>query len=140
MKAETITILREKDQEVQTLGHGVLLSDSLETLFEFKSMELPWKDNKRRESCIPVGTYEVIKHVSPKFGPCLWVQDVPGRSEILIHPANYWFDLLGCIGPGENHVDINGDGLLDVNKSGATMRKIMELCPDRLTLIIKNLD
>lgn len=139
MKAESITILREPNQDVQTLGNAVALSDSLETLFEFKTIELPWKENKRRESCIPCGTYEMIKHVSPKFGPCLWVQNVPDRSEILIHPANYWFDLLGCIGPGEMHVDINGDGLLDVNKSVATMRKIMAICPNKLTLIIKNL-
>lgn len=136
MKAETLTIVRFAAEPDQTLGAGVLLSKHLDTLFQFKTVELPWKDNQRRISCIPAGTYTAIKHHSPKFGPCLWLQDVPGRSEILIHPANFWHDLLGCIAPGEDHKHLDGDGSLDVNKSRATMKKILEFCEDEILVNI----
>lgn len=138
MKAESLTIIRFAGEEKQTLGSGVLLSAQLDTLFEFKTVELPWKNNQRRISCIPPGTYTAIKHNSPKFGACLWIQDVPDRSEILIHPANFWHDLLGCIAPGEKHLHIDKDGSLDVNKSRATMNKILELCDD--SVIVNILD
>lgn len=131
-KAKSLTIIRFAGEENQTLGSGVLLSAQLDTLFEFKTVELPWKDNQRCISCIPKGTYTAIKHHSPKFGPCLWIQNVPGRSEILIHPANFWHDLLGCIAPGEKHLHIDKDGSLDVNKSRVTMKKILELCEDQI--------
>lgn len=138
MKAETLTIIRFAGEDEQTLGSGVLLSAQLDTLFEFKTVELPWKDNQRRISCIPPGTYTAVKHHSPKFGPCLWLQDVPGRSEILIHPANFWHDLLGCIAPGEEHLHIDKDGSLDVNKSRVTMQRILKLCND--TIVVNILD
>lgn len=136
MKAESLTIIRFAGEEKQTLGSGVLLSAQLDTLFEFKTVELPWKNNQRRVSCIPAGTYTAIKHHSPKFGPCLWIQDVPGRSEILIHPANFWHDLLGCIAPGEKHMHIDKDGSLDVNRSRATMERILDLCGDQVIVNI----
>ena len=136
MKAESLTIIRFAGEEKQTLGSGVLLSAQLDTLFEFKTVELPWKDNQRRVSCIPAGTYTAIKHHSPKFGPCLWIQDVPGRSEILIHPANFWHDLLGCIAPGEKHMHIDKDGSLDVNRSRTTMERILDLCGDQVIVNI----
>ena len=49
--------------------------------------------------------------VSPKFGPCYHVQEVNGRTDILIHPANLMGDtqrgfasqLLGCIALGQAH-------------------------------------
>jgi hypothetical protein len=52
------------------------------------SIELPWKDNHTRVSCIPEGKYELIKRWTPKFGRHLQIMDVPGREYILIHPAN----------------------------------------------------
>lgn len=136
MKAKSLTIIRFSGEKNQTLGSGVLLSAQLDTLFEFKTVELPWKDNERRISCIPPGIYTAIKHHSPKFGPCLWIQDVPGRSEILIHPANFWHDLLGCIAPGETHLHIDQDGSLDVNKSRATMKKILKFCGEKVMINI----
>lgn len=52
------------------------------------TLELPWRDNRRKLSCIPPGTYLCTVVQSPRFGRCYWVRDVPGRSEILIHPGN----------------------------------------------------
>lgn len=79
------------------------------------TIELPWKDNERKTSCIPEGRYELKKRYSPKFKWHLLVQGVPGRSVILIHPANDALkELKGCIAPvctltGE------GKGLLSKN-------------------------
>lgn len=50
---------------------------------------------------IDPGTYQLVKYYSPhnKMDVPLLVQ-VPGRSEIEIHPANYYTELEGCIAVG----------------------------------------
>lgn len=64
------------------------------------SIELPWKMNERRVSCIPEGKYFIEKRYSRKFGWHLEVLDVDNRQFILIHPANdAQRDLQGCIAP-----------------------------------------
>jgi Family of unknown function (DUF5675) len=64
------------------------------------SIELAWKDNLARVSCIPEGRYELVKRWSPKFNRHLQVLDVPWRDNILIHPANDASrELKGCIAP-----------------------------------------
>jgi hypothetical protein len=64
------------------------------------SIELPWKDNHTRVSCIPEGKYELVKRWSPKFDRHLLVMNVPNRNSILIHPANdALHELKGCIAP-----------------------------------------
>lgn len=61
------------------------------------TLEDKWRDNERMVSCIPVGKYKVKRHISPRFGECFKVLDVPGRSEILIHAGNTHKDTHGCI-------------------------------------------
>ena len=64
------------------------------------TIELPWKDNERRMSCIPEGRYRIEARISKKFGTHLYVADVLQRSLILIHPANNALnELAGCIAP-----------------------------------------
>jgi len=71
--------------------------------------ELPWRDNARQRSCIPPGAYVCSLVNSPKFGRVYGVQNVPGRSHVLIHAANLGGDvdagwathLHGCIAPAE---------------------------------------
>jgi hypothetical protein len=47
------------------------------------------------------GPYPLTQYRSPKRGfDVPLVNDVPGRSEIEIHPANWASQLEGCIGPG----------------------------------------
>jgi hypothetical protein len=75
--------------------------------YKRKSLELPWRDNTRRMSCIPTGNYLCNLVNSPKFGRCYNVANVSGRSAILIHSANFAGDtnkgfdthLHGCIAP-----------------------------------------
>jgi hypothetical protein len=64
------------------------------------TIELPWKNNTARVSCIPEGRYELVKRWSLKFGRHLQMMNVPGRELILIHPANEALhELKGCIAP-----------------------------------------
>lgn len=138
-------ILREPGQHVQTLG-TFNITEGNTVLFTCKTIELPWRNNEKTVSCIPDGSYRTVRHNSPKYGQCFWLQDVPGRSEILIHHGNYAAsinprtgtpDTKGCILPGESHADVNNDGILDVTASVNTMKKLRELLPDEFQLEIR---
>jgi hypothetical protein len=64
------------------------------------TIELPWKNNEKRVSCIPEGKYFIRKRYSPKFKWHLEVIGVQNRSLILLHPANNALrELNGCIAP-----------------------------------------
>lgn len=64
------------------------------------TIELPWKENHVGCSCIPEGTYALKKRFSDRKKCHMEVLKVPGRSFILIHPANYAMkELQGCIAP-----------------------------------------
>lgn len=64
------------------------------------TIELPWKDNQHKISCIPEGKYELVKRYSIKFKWHLQLKNVEDRDLILIHPANDAFrELKGCIAP-----------------------------------------
>lgn len=120
-----ILIERVSQSDKQTLSDFYVLNDDNHVLDHFRGLELPYKRNRRRVSSIPVGEYEAVKHVSPRFGECLWLQDVPNRSEILVHRGNYHSDILGCILIGEDYSDINKDGYLDVIRSRKAMNRLM---------------
>ncbi|MEQ8472547.1 MAG: DUF5675 family protein [Marinoscillum sp.] len=74
------------------------------------TIELPWLQNRRNVSCIPEGTYHILKRHTKERGDHLHVIDVPGRSGILIHPANNALkELKGCIAPVST-LDAHGIG------------------------------
>lgn len=65
-----------------------------------RTIELPWKNNKRGISCIPTGRYRLQDRYSPHHGNHIEVLNVPDRSFILFHPANdACKELKGCIAP-----------------------------------------
>lgn len=133
-----LLIERINGSDKQTIGRMFVLDGEGFSLEDFPSLELPWRDNKVEVSCIPTGTYQVVKHISPKFGKCFWVKNVPGRSEILIHRGNFYSDILGCILPGIDMSDINNDGHIDVTSSTKAMDKLLDLLPDEFLLTIEN--
>jgi len=132
-----ILIERYNYDDKQTLGRLYLLDESSHILADWHSLELPNKDNKRRVSCIPEGMYKARKHNSPKHGLSLWLQDVPNRSEILIHKGNYHSDILGCIIIGSDLADINGDGYLDVTNSKNSVKELMSMLEDVIGIMVK---
>lgn len=84
---------------------GMLVQDNLPLCV---TLELPWKDNQQRESCIPDGRYKCARIVSPKFGETFHIQDVPDRSEIIFHAGNLPRDTKGCILLGQGLLWIDG--------------------------------
>ena len=104
---------RDRSSDQGTLG--VLVAHDLPPIH---IMEPPWRDNRRNRSCIPVGVYDVLPHLSPRFKRCLLVTDVPERSHILFHAGNVGGDVelglhthtAGCLLPGLRRGRIEGRG------------------------------
>lgn len=124
----------------QALGLFDLLVDG-EPVFNCKTLELPWLNNKNKVSCIPEGFYEVVKRKSPAHGLCFHVKSigkdqVEGREWILIHSGNYYTQILGCILVGRLHTDINKDGLKDVTSSKDTLQELLNVAPDQFIMQI----
>ena len=85
---------------------GVLM---LEDLPQILTLELPFKDNKRNESCIPEGRYICDRFNSAKVsGQTFLITEVPGRSGILFHHGNTAKDTEGCIIVGSEFGFIDG--------------------------------
>lgn len=82
--------------------------------FDFHSIEKPWVDldgnghGDPQKSCITAGKYRCEWRLSPKYGWCYEVTNVPERSHILIHACNWEHQLLGCIGIGKGRGVLNG--------------------------------
>jgi len=65
-----------------------------------RTIELPWRNNLQRLSCIPVGSYKLEKRKYTRHGEQIGIPAVLGREAILIHAANdARKELLGCIAP-----------------------------------------
>ena len=64
------------------------------------TIELPWRNNLQRLSCIPQGCYRLEKRKYTKHGEQIGIPAVLGREAILIHTANNAMkELMGCIAP-----------------------------------------
>ena len=64
------------------------------------TIELPWLNNEPKRSCIPEGRYQLLIRYSLRHHTHFLIDDVPGRSLVLIHPANDALkELKGCIAP-----------------------------------------
>ena len=65
-----------------------------------RTIELPWKNNETKVSCIPEWKYFIRKRYSNRFKWHLEIINVKNRSLILFHPANNaQQELNGCIAP-----------------------------------------
>ena len=98
----------------------------------FFTVERPWLDNEESLSCIPEGIYALHRRPSQivtnsthgEYTDAYEVMGVPGRSDILIHPANWPSELRGCIGPGTTYVVLTGRNA--VSNSVLAFKQIME--------------
>ena len=104
------------------------------------TIELPWKNNETKVSCIPEGKYFIRKRYSRKFKWHMEIIEVKGRSFILFHPANNAIkELNGCIAPVTK---ISGAGLgLMSRKAFTKFRTIVYKALDekqRVLIIIKS--
>lgn len=102
------------------------------TGFQCVGLELPWLGNQSMVSCIPEGEYDYRVAISPRTGKkVIWVDGAPGRSDIQLHPGNYTSQIDGCCLTGQAITDLNGDGILDVTNSAATLDKLIAAIPER---------
>jgi hypothetical protein len=133
--------LTRKYTPTQTLGELVIGT------FKCKTLELAWKDNASKISCIPEGVYQVVPRHSAKYGRHLHITNVPNRSFVLIHWGNYagsinpktgQSDIKGCVLVGSAMADINKDGILDIVNSKPIFAGLMLMFPDGFELTIKS--
>lgn len=119
----SVEIVREKGSSKQTLGS--LTAKNGQSVFTCKTLELPYLNNARNISCIPVGTYTCKYTFSPRFLKWTYeIKNVSGRSGIRIHSGNYYTDIDGCIILGNAFKDINRDNVLDVINSRITVNAL----------------
>jgi hypothetical protein len=125
-----IAINRISSNSKRTLSECFLTHENGNVLLEFKGIELPWKNNEPGISCIPPGMYEakaIYRASNGHYGILLF--DVPDRSEIMIHTANFVNQLRGCLAPGTDFADIDKDGIMDVTNSRKVMSEIEKHIP-----------
>lgn len=112
-KTETTSLFTATRHDGQTLNCKVL--------------ELAWLNNERNKSCIPEGVYLCEMH--PFYDTLMYqLMNVPNRDAIFQHNGNYAtgrkIDTEGCQLMGEQFVDLDGNGTLDVTNSVDTVKKI----------------
>jgi hypothetical protein len=91
---------------------GVLVAEGR----AWNTLELPWRENRRKLSRIPAGRYRCVWVRSPRFGWVYHVTQVPDRSAVLIHGGNLAGDVMrgfkthvqGCILLGERRGRLGG--------------------------------
>lgn len=104
----------------------------------FYTVEQPWNNNAQGASCIPDGVYTLGLRYSPvvkrtsrgKYSEGWEVQNVPGRTYIMVHPGNWPGDVEGCIAVGNGHGVLRnrrGDYQQAVTGSQAAFEEIMSL-------------
>jgi len=128
-----VTIKRLGEYGGATLG--VML---IENQPRWVTLEKPWKDNEVRKSCIPAGTYKAIRHTSTKHGVVFWLQDVPGRSEIMIHRGNSAEDTLGCILLGTSFGQAMGKGWISNPRHAMDLFMLALKNENEITITIEN--
>lgn len=117
-----LTLIRHRHLITVTLGEFLFQNKYL-----CKTLELPDLNNEKGRSCIPVGTYSMEYSYSPAFRRNTWrLIDVPGRSGVLIHAANFTRQLRGCIAPCMDHADLDRDGVIDGTASGKALDLVEE--------------
>ena len=134
MKKIDVTITRTDSTANSTAG---ILSTNKEDGFAWicKTLELPYKGNQQKISCIPKGIYEVNYTLSPLFKKHTYeIQNVPNRAGIRIHSGNYTRQILGCILLGKTLTDIDGDGIIDVTDSSTTVNEFEKLMSESVYL------
>lgn len=103
------------------------------------TLERPWRDNRRGESCIPPGNYTCLRVNSPKFGLTWMVNNVPGRSEILFHAGNVFADSHGCILVAEKFATW-ADGSTSIADSKIGMAELMTMTRDLVSFDLTVMD
>ena len=107
----------------------------------YHSMELPWRDNQPDISCIPAGDYVALRDHTGK-NQYFRIENVPGRTGLEIHVANYPAELKGCLALGlAIHSQVGDDcgrpdGARYLAHSRAAMEQLLRTAPEGFRLKI----
>ena len=134
----SLVLERNKSTLHSVTGKLLLLDNKNNLILQLRTLERPWVFNERKISCIPSGTYLVKRHISPKFGQCFKIQDVKGRSDILIHSGNVVNDTLGCVLVGLTSGTVNDSDTAMVYSSRKAMAVLLALIDKEIVLQISN--
>ena len=130
-----LLILRDTFSDESTIGELFLNGERF-----CDTLELPYRDNQRSISCIPVGDYKVRlrypRESATRNYLHLLVEDVKDRSYILFHRGNTAKDTRGCILVGQgSQQDIVHNSTLAMD---LLIKEIINLGGTNINLIIKN--
>ena len=130
-----LLLIRDTFTKESTLGELFLNGERM-----CDTLELPWKNNERRISCIPEGEYKVRLRLARESATRdylhLLVQEVPNRDYILFHRGNSAKDTSGCILVGQgSQQDFVQNSTLAMD---LLMKEIINLGGEKINLIIKN--
>ena len=130
-----LLIIRETFTDKSTIGKLFVNGE-----YFCYTLELPYRDNQRRISCIPSGEYKVRLRLARESATRdylhLLVQDVPDRTYILFHRGNKPSHTKGCILVGQTYEqDFVGNSTLAMD---LLMKEIINLGGENINLIIKN--
>jgi len=134
-KGVNLLIIRDTFTDVSTIGNLYLDGEWL-----CDTLELPYIDNQRSISCIPIGQYKVRMRYPRESATRdylhLLVKDVKDRSYILVHIGNSAKDTRGCIlvGIGTEQDFVKNSTLA----MELLMKEILNLGGTNINLIIKN--
>ncbi len=134
--------MREFQTPKQVIGEMYVEDDQGRVKFSCKTLELPWRNNRRYQSCVPVGKYRVKLRKSKKHGEHLHIFDVPHRDYILIHAGNFHRDVKGCVLVGRHVAHIDDDEALDVGSSHGALMDVLGTLDitkdDEVEMIVEN--
>ena len=134
----SLVLERNKSTLHSVTGKLLLLDNKNNLILQLRTLERPWVFNERKISCIPSGTYLVKRHISPKFGQCFKIQDVKGRSDILIHSGNVVNDTLGCVLVGLTGGSVDDSDTAMIYNSRKAMAVLLALIEKEIVLHIRN--
>ena len=134
-KGVNLLIIRKVFTDKSTIGELFLNGEKF-----CDTLELPYIDNQKSISCIPIGQYKVRLRLPRESATRdyihLLVQEVKDRSFILFHRGNTAKDTRGCILVGQgSQQDIVHNSTLAMD---LLIKEVLNLGGTNINLIIKN--
>ena len=135
VKGVNLLIIRKVFTDNSTIGELFLNGEKF-----CDTLELPYIDNQKSISCIPIGQYKVRLRLPRESATRdyihLLVQEVKDRSFILFHRGNTAKDTRGCILVGQgSQQDIVHNSTLAMD---LLIKEVLNLGGTNINLIIKN--
>lgn len=122
-------LIRYEQNKCCTFGF-IVAGDS-----SFHTLELPYRDNKKNQSCIPKGSYPcnyLPRSASGKYRSVYHVRNVQDRSGILIHAGNVPDQTKGCVLIGKRRGWLAG--VPAVLNSRSALNDFVDLMDDKFEL------